>query len=76
MSNLELNKLSEEQLNQLLTSLTPKTNKYIPITPTPKQTAALLMNDVREMLYGGASRWRKVRLPISCCTAVCRCSGV
>ena len=76
MSNLELNKLSEEQLNQLLTSLTPKTNKYIPITPTPKQTAALLMNDIREMLYGGASRWRKVRLPISRCVTVCRCSGL
>ena len=76
MSNLELNKLSEEQLNQLLTSLTPKTNKYIPITPTPKQTAALLMNDVREMLYGGASRRRKIRISISSCTTICRCSGV
>lgn len=41
-------------LRQLQTALTPKLNKYIPITPTVKQTAALLMNDVKELLYGGA----------------------
>lgn len=36
-------------------ALTPRLTKYIPITPTPKQTAALLMNDAREILYGGAA---------------------
>ncbi len=47
--------LSAEQIRQLQTVLTPKTNKYIPITPTAKQTAALLMSNVKEMLYGGAA---------------------
>lgn len=51
---MDLTNLSDEQLQKLQTALTPKTNKYIPITPTPKQTAALLMNNVRELLYGGA----------------------
>ena len=49
-----LQNLNDEQILRLQQALTPKTNKYIPITPTPKQTAALLMNSVREMLYGGA----------------------
>lgn len=35
--------------------LTPRLTKYIPYTPTPKQTAFLLMNDVKEILYGGAA---------------------
>lgn len=30
-------------------------SKYIPYIPTPKQTAFLLINDVRELLYGGAA---------------------
>lgn len=58
MSELDFSTLSDEQILMLQQALTPKTNKYIPITPTPKQTAALLMNSVREMLYGGAS-WRR-----------------
>lgn len=35
--------------------LTPKMTKYIPYRPTPKQTAFLLVNDVKEVLYGGAA---------------------
>jgi len=52
---MEINNLSNEEVKQLQTALTPKFNKYIPIGPTPKQTAALLMSQIREMLYGGAA---------------------
>ena len=55
MASMDLSNLSVEQLHQLQNSLTPKWTKYIPITPTPKQTAALLMDDVKELLYGGAA---------------------
>lgn len=55
MSLLNLENLSAEQLRELQGALTPKWNKYIPITPTAKQTAALLMTDVKELLYGGAA---------------------
>lgn len=51
MENFE--KLNAEQIKQLQTVLTPKLNKYISVAPTAKQTAALLMNSVRELLYGG-----------------------
>ena len=55
MASMDLSNLSAEQLRQLQNTLTPKWTKYIPITPTPKQTAALLMDNVKEMLYGGAA---------------------
>ncbi len=55
MADIDITKLSEDELRQLQVALTPKMNKYIPITPTPKQTAALLMNSCRELLYGGAA---------------------
>ena len=55
MASVDLSNLSVEQLRQLQNTLTPKWTKYIPITPTPKQTAALLMDNVKEMLYGGAA---------------------
>ena len=51
----DLSKLSDSDLSRLQVALTPKTTKYIPITPTPKQTAALLMDGVKELLYGGAA---------------------
>lgn len=35
--------------------LTPRLTKYIPYDPTPKQRAFLLMNDAKEILYGGAA---------------------
>lgn len=47
--------LSVEQLQALQHILTPKISKYVPYKPTPKQLALLLMNDVREVLYGGAA---------------------
>lgn len=49
----DLGNLSNEEIKQLQIALTPKFNKFIPIVPTPKQTAALLMNNMRELLYGG-----------------------
>ena len=51
----EQSKLSNDELIALQLALTPRLNKYIPIDPTPKQTAALLMNSEKEMLYGGAA---------------------
>lgn len=48
----DFSRLSDEELSRLQVALTPKWTKYIPITPTPKQTAALLMDNVKEMLYG------------------------
>lgn len=35
--------------------LTPKTTPYIPHSPTPRQAAFLLLDDVMEILYGGAA---------------------
>lgn len=55
MAPLNLENLSAEQLRELQGALTPKWNKYIPIVPTAKQTAALLMTNVKELLYGGAA---------------------
>ena len=37
------------------TLLTPKWTPFIPHQPTPKQHAALLLDDYRELLYGGAA---------------------
>lgn len=47
--------LTGVDLVALQQSLRPRLTKYIPITPTPKQTACLLMNTVKEILYGGAA---------------------
>ncbi len=55
MTNIDVSSLSAEQVRELQAALTPKLNRYINIKPTPKQTAALLMNGVRDMLYGGAA---------------------
>ena len=49
---MDLSSIDTEQLQRLLT---PRLTKYIPIEPTPKQRAFLLMNDTRELLYGGAA---------------------
>ena len=47
--------LANVDLTSLQSRLTPRLTKYIPITPTPKQTAFLLMNNTKEILYGGAA---------------------
>lgn len=52
---MDISNLSPESLKQLQTAMTPRLNKYIPISPTPKQRAALLLNTWRELLYGGAA---------------------
>jgi len=46
--------LSNVDVMALQKALTPRLTKYIPYEPTPKQRAFLLMNDVKEILYGGA----------------------
>lgn len=50
----ELN-ISSADLEALKSALTPRLTKYIPYEPTPKQTAFLLMNSKKEVLYGGAA---------------------
>lgn len=55
MAVTNLDTLSAEQLRALQQSLTPRTNKFIPVDPTPKQSAFLLCNNVKEVLYGGAA---------------------
>lgn len=40
---------------ELQRTLTPKLTKYVPYTPTVKQTACLLMNSIKELLYGGSA---------------------
>lgn len=50
MTNLNL-----EENTRLQALLTPRLTKYIPYEPTPKQSAFLLMNQTKEILYGGAA---------------------
>lgn len=52
MSHIDLSGID---LSQLQSALTPRLTKYIPFSPTPKQSAFLLMNDAKEILYGGAA---------------------
>lgn len=52
MANIDLSTVDPSQLQKLLT---PRLTKYVPGTPTPKQRAFLLMNDTKEILYGGAA---------------------
>lgn len=52
MEVLDLSNVDTQQLQKLLT---PKLTKYIPYEPTVKQRAFLLMNDTKEVLYGGAA---------------------
>ena len=52
---MNLDNLSPEQLAKLQAMLTPKMSKYCPWEATPKQSAFLLMNDQKEILYGGAA---------------------
>lgn len=55
MASLDFSSLSDSDLSRLQRALTPKWTKFIKGTPTPKQTAALLMDNVKELLYGGAA---------------------
>ncbi|MNB76616.1 Terminase-like family protein [compost metagenome] len=47
--------LSGIDLAELQRALSPRLTKYIPIEPTAKQAACLLMNGTKEILYGGAA---------------------
>jgi len=47
--------LGNVDLQSLQGLLTPRLTKYVPYDPTPKQRAFLLMNDTKEILYGGAA---------------------
>lgn len=52
-----LNENSEKSMDidALQKLLTPRLTKYIPYDPTPKQRAFLLMNQTKEILYGGSA---------------------
>ena len=50
--NIDMKDIDTESLQKLLT---PRLTKYIPYDPTPKQRAFLLMNQSKEILYGGAA---------------------
>lgn len=50
-----LDRMTELERSTLRKKLKPRTNKYIPIDPTPRQTIFLLLDDVLEALYGGAA---------------------
>lgn len=50
--NIDLSNIDTQQLQRMLT---PRLTKYVPCTPTPKQSAFLLMNNSKEILYGGAA---------------------
>ena len=50
--NLNLDSVDKDTLQRVLT---PRLTKYIPYDPTPKQSAFLLMNNTKEILYGGAA---------------------
>jgi len=54
-NNIDLSQMTDVQRENLAKLLTPKMSKYCPWTPTPKQTAFLLMQDPLEVLYGGAA---------------------
>lgn len=49
------NDIKDTGVQKLQRLLTPRLTKYIPFNPTPKQSAFLLMNDTKEILYGGAA---------------------
>lgn len=52
LNNIDLTNVDIETLQR---ALTPRLTKYIPFDPTPKQRAFLLMNNTKEILYGGAA---------------------
>lgn len=47
--------MTPEQLARLRTALTPKLNSWIPVKPTPRQTVFLVLDDILEVLFGGAA---------------------
>lgn len=47
--------MSPEETVALRKALTPRLNKFIPVDPHPKQSVFLLLNDVLEVMFGGAA---------------------
>jgi predicted phage terminase large subunit-like protein len=48
-------RLSTAQRRRVVELLSPRMTSFIPHTPTTKQQAALLLNEIPELLYGGAA---------------------
>ena len=55
--------LSGVDMSDLQSMLTPRLTKYIPYDPTPKQRAFLLMNNTKEILYGGRTALQEEASP-------------
>jgi predicted phage terminase large subunit-like protein len=53
-SKSQASSLDSASLDRLIALTTPRLNKYIPHEPHPKQQAFLLLNDIKEVLFGGA----------------------
>ena len=47
--------MNPEEIAALKKALSPRTNEFIPVNPHSKQTVFLLLNDVFEVLFGGAA---------------------
>lgn len=47
--------MTDLERSNLRKRLTPRTNRFIPVEPTARQTIFLLLNDTLEVLYGGAA---------------------
>lgn len=50
-----LEQMTELERASLRKKLRPRSNRFIPVDPTPRQTIFLLLNDTLEALYGGAA---------------------
>ena len=55
VESVDLDVLDGVDMDALRAALKPRLNKYIPYTPTAKQTAFLAMNGLKEILYGGSA---------------------
>lgn len=53
MDRIIVSEMTDSQISQLTALLTPKMTKYIPYTPTAKQTSFLLL-DCKEAFFGGS----------------------
>lgn len=47
--------MTDMERTRLRKQLTPRTNRFIPVEPTTRQSVFLLLNDVLEVFYGGAA---------------------
>ena len=51
----QIDQMTDLERSNLRRKLTPRANRFIPVEPTARQTIFLLLNDIMEVLYGGAA---------------------